>query len=401
MTMSIRKALLGAKLVVGNGRQIEDAVVIIEGERIVAAGVCGEVVVPPDAEVIDVAGQTLMPGLINCHAHMCMDGSADPVGSWRDRALEDNVAMAARQAEDALRAGVTTLRDLRGWGDVDLLLKKAIAQGFVEGPRLLVSGQIGMRVRGDAEARKAVQDKIAAGYDVVKLTGSARLRYEELCAVVDEARRLGVPSATHALGATGYKEAIAAGITSIEHGIQLDAEAIDMMVEKGTYFVPTLAGLHLIRQAGAASGIPSFMLEMAVQGRDTHLEGFRMARAAGVRIGAGNDGGGPFNRADNLAGELECLVEAGMSPTEALAAAHSTAADLLQLGGEIGTVEAGKAADLVVVDGDPTLDISAVRQVRMVFKAGRSIAITPREKPLPIAAMLRETGYKTEHRTAA
>jgi imidazolonepropionase-like amidohydrolase len=375
---SHRKALTGARLVDGTGNQAtENAVVILEHDRIFEVGTADTVSVPAETEVIDLAGKTLMPGLINCHAHLCMDGSVDPVGAWRRRSTAENVAMAARQAEDALRAGITTLRDLRGWGEVDLALKKAIQQGLVEGPRLLISGQVGMRVRGPEEARQAVHEQIEAGYDVIKLTGSARLRYEELCAIVAEARAQGRPTATHALGATGYKEAIAAGITSIEHGIYLDAEAIEMMAEKGTFFVPTLAGLHHIREAGPDSGIPAFMMDMAVRGRDSHLQGFRGAREAGVRIAAGNDGGGPFNRADNLAAELECLVEAGMSPLEALAAAQATAAELLQLRDEVGTVEAGKSADLVVVDGDPSVDITAVRRVSMVFKAGRLISRVP------------------------
>lgn len=400
--MSNRKALVGAKLIDGTGKPvIEAAVVVIEGDRIRNVGPIASTPVPSGTEVTDVTGKTVMPGLINCHAHLCMDGSPDAISAWRQRSLAENFAMAARQAEDALRAGITTLRDLRGWDDVDLALKKAIQQGRVQGPRLLVSGQVGMRVRGVAEARKAVHKQIEAGYDVIKMTGSARLRYEDLRAIIDEARAAGRPTATHALGASGYKEAILAGITSIEHGIYLDAEAIAMMAEKGTYFVPTLAGLHHIREGGPNSGIPGFVTDMAVRGRDSHLEGFRLAREAGIRIAAGNDGGGPFNRADNLASELECLVAAGMSPAEALAAAQTTAAQLLGLADEIGTAEAGKLADFVVVDGDPLVDISAVRRVCMVFKAGQRVPSSPSSKPLPVEDFLPETHIETGELVAA
>jgi len=316
-----------------------------------------------------------------------MDGSADPVHAWRKRSLSENAAMAAHHAEDALRAGVTTLRDLRGWDRVDLALKNAINAGLVWGPRLLVSGQVGMSVRGAFEARRAVHQQIEAGYDIIKMTGSARLGHEELCAVVDEARLAGRPTATHALGATGYKEAILAGVTSIEHGIYLDSEAVEMMANMGTYFVPTLAGLHHIRESGTESGIPQFMMDMAVRGRDTHIEGFQRAYGRGVRIAAGNDGGGPFNRADNLAGEIECLVAAGMSFAEALEAAQTTAARLLNLEDETGTIQAGKVADLVVLDGDPMTDLSAIRRVSIVLKAGQRVP-DKRTTPLPIDEML-------------
>lgn len=388
MLHSRHTALVADKVITAaTGNTLNAALVLIEDDRILSVGPMDPAAIPAGTEVLDFSGKTVIPGLINCHAHLCMDGSADPVGAWRKRSLPENAAMAAGHAEDALRAGVTTLRDLRGWDHVDLALKKAINAGSVWGPRLLVSGQVGMSVRGASEARRAVHTQIEMGYDIIKMTGSARLRYEELCAVVDEARRTGRPTATHALGATGYKEAIQAGVTSIEHGIYLDSEAVEMMAAMGTYFVPTLAGLHHIRASGTGSGIPQFMMDMAVNGRDTHISGFQMAHAKGVRIAAGNDGGGPFNRADNLAGEIECLVAAGMSFAEALEAAQSTAARLLNIDGETGTIQAGKLADLVVLDGDPTTDISALRRVAMVFKAGRRVP-ERRTKPLPVEELL-------------
>jgi len=171
----------------------------------------------------------------------------------------------------------------------------------------------------------------------------------------------------------GIKDAIRAGIGSIEHGFFLDGEAIDMMLERGVFFVPTLAALYYILQAGTEVGIPAFMIEKSRRAEEAQLDSFRRAREAGVLIAAGNDGGTPFNTSDNLPGELECMVRAGMTPAEALDAAHVQGANLLRLEDEIGTAEAGKLADLVVLDADPLQDISAVRQVYLVVKDGQVV----------------------------
>ena len=164
-----------------------------------------------------------------------------------------------------------------------------------------------------------------------------------------------------------------AGVDSIEHGIFLDGEVIDLMLERGIYYVPTLAPVYEIITRGSELGIPAVMIDKARRANDAHLESFRSAQEAGVRIVAGNDGGTPFNRADNLARELERMVAAGMSCVDALATAHSTAAELLRLSDQIGTVEPGKLADLLILDGDPLADVMALRQVHMVIKAGHRV----------------------------
>jgi imidazolonepropionase-like amidohydrolase len=346
--------------------------------------------------VIDVTGKTVIPGLINCHTHLCLDGSPDPITALKQRSVTENVLIAAQHAKAALCAGVTTVRDLGGWEGVDLGLKKAINDGIILGPRMLVSGRalcmtggqghfIGREVDGPDEARKGAREQLKAGVDIIKLMatggvmtpgvdpGSAQLTFEELRVAVEEAKKAGKLTATHAQGTTGIKNAIRAGIDSIEHGFFLDAEAIDMMLERETFLVPTLAALYEAIDRGPDFGIPAFMIEKALRASDAHLDSFHRAREAGVRIAAGNDGGTPFNQADNLASELERMVAAGMSCVEALATAHSAASDLLRMADQIGTVEPGKLADLVVLDADPRADISAVRQVHLVIKAGQRI----------------------------
>jgi imidazolonepropionase-like amidohydrolase len=386
--------LENARLIDGTGRVWERATICIEGERI--AAITEGKTPASDAKTFDLGLRTVIPGLINCHTHLCLDGSPDPHLSWTRRSLAENVLVAAGHAKAVVRAGVTTVRDLGGAEGVDLGLRQSINAGVVPGPRMLVSGRLlcmtgghghymGREVDGPDEVRKGAREQLKAGADVIKVMatggvmtlgvepGSAQLTYEELLVAVEEARKAGRLTATHAQGTTGIKNAVRAGIDSVEHGFYMDAEALDMMLERDAFFVPTLAALYYIIDGGSESGIPEFMVEKAKRASEAQLESFRRACEAGVKIAAGNDGGTPFNTADNLAGELERMVAAGMSRAEALNKAHSSAAELLRMSDQIGTVEAGKLADLVVLDADPLTDISALRQVHMVFKSGRQV----------------------------
>ena len=395
--------LSNVRLIDGTGRVWEQAAIQIEGDRIVAVLDAAEVFTLPEVagpgsiDIHDLAGKTVLPGLINCHTHLCLDGSADPEGAWKRRSPTENVLLAAKHAEATLQAGITTVRDLGGPEGVDLGLREAVNGGLVPGPRMLVSGQVlcmtgghghllgGREVDSPDEARKGAREQLKAGADVIKVMatggvmtpgvepGAAQLTMEEMRAAVQEAEKAGKLTATHAQGTMGIKNAIRAGVDSVEHGIYLDNEAIDMMLERGTYLVPTLAAVHHILEAGIEAGIPAFIIEKAERVSEAHVKSFQRAQEAGVRIAAGNDGGTPFNLGDNLASELECMAAAGMSPAKALDAAHRTAAELLRMADQIGTVEPGKLADLVVLDADPLADISAVRSVHLVIKAGQPV----------------------------
>ena len=386
--------LCNARLIDGTGRVWQRAAIHIADDRITT--VTDAEPDSTDEPALNLGGKTVVPGFINCHVHLCLDGSPDPITAWASRSLTENVLIAGKQAETTVKAGITTVRDLGGIDGVDLGLKKTINDGVIPGPRMLVSGRvlcmtgghghvIGREVDGPDEARKGAREQLKAGADVIKVMatggvmtpgvepGSPQLTFEELRAAIEEAEKAGKLTATHAQGTTGIKNAVRAGIDSIEHGFFLDAEAIDMMLERGTFFVPTLAALYHIIEGGLESGIPSYVVEKAARASDAQLDSFRRAREAGVRVAAGNDGGTPFNTADNLSSELERMVDAGVSPADALETAHKTAAELLGLSGQIGTVEPGKLADLVVLDADPLADISAVRQVLMVFKDGQRV----------------------------
>ena len=389
--------LTNVRLFDGTGKLWVDATIQVKGDRITSVSV-GDAPTPAGGEkLLDLAGKPAIPGLINCHTHICLDGSPDPATTWKNQTLTKNVLVAAEHVERTLRAGVTTIRDLGGIEYVDIALRDAVNEGLIPGPRMKVSGKIicmtgghgwrvgGREADGPAETRKAAREQLKAGADVIKVMatggvmtfgvepGSPQLTFEEMRAAIEEAEKTGKLTASHAQGTDGVKAVVKAGIDSIEHGFFLDDEAIDLMLEHGTYFVPTLAALYYIIEAGPDAGIPPFMVEKSKRCSDAQLASVEKAWKAGVPIATGNDGGTPFNTSDNLAGELEQLVANGFTPQEALLAATSVSSKLLRMEDEIGTIEAGKLADLVVLEADPLEDISNVRTVKMVIKGGEII----------------------------
>lgn len=388
--------LRNARLIDGTGRVWDCADITIVDDRIALISVGSGHSETSDGD-IDLAGRTVIPGLINCHVHVCLDPGADPWALWDARSLTENVVVAASRVEAMLRAGITAARDLGGIAGVDLGLKRAVAKGLLSGPRLLVSGNFltmtgghghshgGLEVDGTDAARRGARQQIKAGADVIKVMatggvmtegvepGAAQLCYEELAAAVEEAHKAGRKVATHAQGSTGIINALRAGVDSIEHGFYLNEDAIAIMLERGVTYVPTLSALHHIIEHGVEEGVQPFVVEKARRAVDAHWASVQRAHRAGVRVAAGNDGGSPFNDQSDLAGELWLLVQAGLSPEEALAAATSEAASLLGLASEMGTLEPGKRADLVVLDGDPLADIEAVRKVQMVIQGGRAM----------------------------
>ncbi|NLY50521.1 MAG: amidohydrolase family protein, partial [Firmicutes bacterium] len=226
---------------------------------------------------------------------------------------------------------------------------------------------------------------LRAGADVIKLMatggvmtpgvepGSPQFTYEELKAGVEEANKAGRRTASHAQGTTGIKNAVLAGITSIEHGIFLNDEVIELMLERGTYLVPTLVAPYWIVQKGRAAGIPDYAVRKTEAVIDAHMASFRKALAAGIRIAFGTDAGTPFNEHGANTFELQLMVENGMSPMQALETATRSSAELLGISDKVGTLEPGKIADVVVLSGDPLADITAVRNVKGVIKEGKIV----------------------------
>ncbi len=384
--------LRNAHLIDGSGAVHQATDILIREKEIAAIGPG----LTDDGTVWDLAGATVIPGLINCHVHMLMDAGVDPLAHALSDPPAYQVLQAARRAEAMLRAGITTARDLGGVAHADLVLRRAIAEGLIAGPRLLVSGTwicmtgghgwtIGEEADGPEEVRKAARRQIKAGADVVKVMatggvltpggepGAPQLTEEEIRAAVEEAHKAGRITAAHAQGTGGIWNAVRAGIDSIEHGFFLTESLCEEMARRGTFLVPTLAAPYQILEHGTEAGIADYAVEKTHRAIEAHRESVRLARDMGVPIACGNDAGTPFNRHDDLVTELRLLVEVGFSPSEALQTATIAAARLLHLEDRIGTVEVGKVADLVVLEDNPLKEIAAVGRVQAVLQAGRVV----------------------------
>lgn len=383
----------GGPAFIGDGRIIDTATVVVENDRIVK--VTGSTITfPQDAEVIDLDGRMLLPGFIDCHLHILIDGSPNPLAAVEHNSSEMVTLQAAAHARNTLMAGVTTARDMGGTGRAEFAVRDAIKAGLIQGPRLLASGQqicmtgghgweFGREADGPVEVRKAAREQIKAGCDVVKLMatggimtpgvepGAAQLAEEELAAGVDEAHRANRRCAAHAQGTRGILNALRAGIDSIEHGFYLDEACIDLMVKHQVPLIPTLAGDEIIENA-ADMGIPDFIVEKNRQVMKAHLASLELAKQANLIIGMGADCGTPLLPHGSNLLELVSLVNVGFSPEEALVIATSNGARILGLENETGTIEEGKLADLVVVKGNPIDDIAGLTKIENIHQVYRN-----------------------------
>jgi imidazolonepropionase-like amidohydrolase len=347
------------------------------------------------AEEIDGTGKTLSPGLIDCHVHLCFDGSADFAAEAAELNEARAVIKAVRNLRRHLTRGVTTVRDLGGPSAFACEVAKAVEQGMVDGPTVVASGQaltitgghgsglFALEVDGPEAVRRAVRVQMRAGARSIKviatggvLTPGIAVDFTaftpaELEAAVDEAHKWNRPVAAHAHGRTGAGNAVRAGVDSIEHGSQIDAATARLMKEQGTFHVPTITALSEI--VGHPDEVPAYAVEKGRQMAEWAKDSFRRTVRSGVRIACGTDAGTPFNPHGNAPREVVHLVEWGLTPLKALQAATSNAADLLRVP-SVGSIDAGKAADLVLYDGNPLDQIETVLKPAMVLKAGERVA---------------------------
>lgn len=378
------------RVIIGTGEVIEKGTVTINSNLITNIGITKKIQPSKKDTVFDISGKTILPGMIDAHVHLCLDGSPDPIASVARDSIPQITLKAAHHAMLTLEGGVTTIRDMGGRGYVDIAIRDGIESGLIQGPRMICSGkpicmtgghgwQFGREANGTDGVRGAVREQLKAGVNLIKLMatggimtkgvepGSTQFTLEELIAGVEEARKAGRRTASHAQGNEGIKNSLWAGINSIEHGIFLDDEAIELMLEMKTYFVPTLSAPYHIARAGTKKGVPAFAVEKSKSTMKDHWESVKKAHKAGVSIAMGTDAGTPFNcHGENLR-ELELLVKAGFTPIEAIVATTKTASEVLGLEKRIGTLEKGKLADLIVLDGNPLDDISILQKKEKIL----------------------------------
>lgn len=349
--------------------------------------------IPDDCTVYDFSSQTVMPGMINCHIHLDMPPVADPFPHYRDLNDVEKMIGCLERLDEYLSSGVTHVRSLGCENYFDLKFRDAIRKGLIKGPGIICAGHnlcmtgghgwfIGIECDGVDECRKAARNVIKKGVDCVKLMatggvmtplvepGAQQFSFEEMKAIIEEAHKAGRKTATHAQGSQGILDAVAAGVDSVEHGIFLTDEIIDMMLEKGTFLVPTLVAPYYIVKNGVSAGIPEYAVRKSETMGQNHIESFKKAYKAGVKIALGTDGGTPFNPHDSTWFELKLMVEYGVNPKDAIVYATRNAAELLNIANLYGTIEIGKMADIIVIDENPLEKIDTLANIRAVFKDG-------------------------------
>ncbi len=364
------------------GPPIDKGAILMEGERIIGVGKKEEFGEKADAQVLDCFDQTLLPGLIDCHNHLSLDPRLE---NYLYRMADPIPALTLRACETMkidLRSGVTTSRCMGDKGFLDVESKKAVAEGRIEGPRLLIAtrgiralhghGFVGYPFGGIDQIQAAVRENLSAGADLIKIyiTGTLRgpkgipsyFSKEEIQTAVDEAHRVGIPVATHCIGGIGFEWAIETGIDVIEHGYFLTDREIDLFIKSNRWLVMTPS---IFFTDVRIQTLPKNLIDGHLQQREEVAQRMRAAIKAGIRFAVGTDGmhGG-------LAQEIQYLVDFGATPSQALRAATSNAAKVCGLEESIGTLEPGKFGDIIGVKGNPLEDIGTLKKVKTVISRG-------------------------------
>jgi imidazolonepropionase-like amidohydrolase len=402
-------ALLGGVLIDGSGEDpISDSAILVAGAKVEKVGRKDRVRLPRGSQALDVTGQTVMPGMMDLHVHLNLGeldavipsvglqtGLADP---WPLRGIK-----AFAYARRALEAGFTTLRDVGDMGNVAVSVRNAINSGIVEGPRVISCGQFLTTTGGHVDLMplwlrrtdevtnvadgvdgviQAVRRQWKMKNDWVKFYATGGLMdpedkqeftEDEMGALVGEAHSRAMPVCAHCMYAKGTLAALRAGIDSVEHGTDLTEEIVDLMVKNGTYLVPTLTAPDVIVTKGREFGMPTWYVERMQPHLESQIRSFGIALQKGVRIATGTDAGFNAILHGTSARELQYLVRHGMTPMQAIVAATASSAALLRKQHVLGTIEPGKLADIIVVDGNPLEDITILQdkaKISLVIKEG-------------------------------
>ena len=387
-----------------NGKVLEDKVVIIEDKTIYDVIDLREFAQEPDMEVIDLSDKFVTPGLTDLHVHSGMNGEGNDRMDLLHHTPAELTLYSLKNVQQDLYAGFTTLRDCGSQAFVSVALRNAINKGDFEGPRMFVSGYALGSTGGHADshyapgvtcsaeehpiidgpdsARKAARFNLKNGADFLKFMstggvmskgttlGAQQLCDDEIAAIIEIANLYGVHTATHAHGTNGIKAAVRAGVTTVEHGMILDEEAIELMLEHGTYLTPTIIAAERICVKGPEMGLTPWMVEKANQALSHHEWGFRQCLEKGVPITFGTDSATPYNYHGKQGYEFELLQRFGMDPHKALVASTMTNAKVLGVDKTQGSVEKGKVADLCAWSCDPMEDVKTMQNCLFVMKEG-------------------------------
>lgn len=344
-------------------------------------------------QTIDCDGCFALPGLIDLHTHLVWSGGIDPVKTVEEEGLQLSLLHAAYNARKTLESGITCVRDLGSNDNMTISLAASISNGYLPGPRIISSGCTiimtgghdpfwGEQADGREEVIKAVRKQVSKGAKVIKLSatggvygkqdnedvGTAELTFEEIKAICAEAHRFGLKVAAHAISEEGIWNCIEAGVDTIEHGHYLTQAAMQKMIEKRIYWVPTL---YVYRQIAEGKDLPPYAVKKAKKIIDIHRQAFKTAIDLGVAVVSGSDAGSPNTPHGALINELEYMAEYGCEPFQTLKAATLDAAGALGMEQEIGSLEIGKKADIIILTKDPVQNVANLRELRLVIKDGK------------------------------
>lgn len=385
-----------------SSKVIDNPIIFIQGNKIESLLDTIDEPIPDDIEIIDLGDMTILPGLIDSHIHYCLNGETSSEQLILKELTPFQAIRAAEYSRRDLMAGFTTVRAVGDRGFIDVALKQAINAGYAIGPRVMTSGHMltitggrdnypeevtytnamWMECDGEAGVAKAARMQLKHDVDWIKLgvtgavtmgsglPGAQQFTEAEMRSAVECAQLYGKKVSGHAHSAAGVKSAIRAGVASIEHGLLIDEEALHMMVDNGTYWVPTFAPVHNILEYGVERGIPKSMVERTLPIADNHKKMFKKGLELGVKIVMGTDVGMPYNFHGDSSLEIELMVRNGMDEMAAIKSATSVAAEMLGWSDKIGTIKPGYLADLVATQGNPLEDITELQRIKFVMKDG-------------------------------